>query len=243
MGAQRIKIINIFKSIDGEAYHAGLPTIFLRTYGCNLRCAYNGQSCDTPESWSMEAYNKLYDRPLRELSPEDAFQEIMDLDPNVKHVTITGGEPLLPGNQDWMKQLVSRLLAKGYEVDFETNGAVSLMEMSEWRNNLGTYAMRVHFIMDWKCPGSQMTSKMVPANLAELKPWDVVKCVVCDGDFDEVLAVRERLDANVPLYVSPAFGGVNMPSIPEFVLKHTDLNLKCQLQQHKVFWPIETRDV
>lgn len=243
MDAQRIKIINIFKSIDGEAYHAGLPTIFLRTYGCNLRCAYNGQRCDTPESWSMEAYNKLYDRPLRELAPEDALQEIIDLDPNIKHATITGGEPLLPENQEWMKQLTARLLAKGYEVDFETNGAVDLVKMAEWRDSLGTYAERVHFIMDWKCPGSAMVSKMIPFNLAVLKPWDVVKCVVCDGDFDEVLAVRERLDSRITIYVSPAFGGVDMKSIPEFVLAHTDLNLKCQLQQHKYFWDPMTKDV
>lgn len=239
----RIKVINIFKSIDGEAYHAGLPTIFLRTYGCNLRCAFNGQRCDTPESWSMDAYNKLYGHPLRELSPEEAVQEIVELDPQIKHVTLTGGEPLLPENQEWMKRLVATLFAKGYEVDFETNGAVDLDGMARWRVSFGGYANRIHFIMDWKCPGSAMNAKMVPTNLELLMPWDVVKCVVCDGDFDEVLAVRARLDKDVPIYISPAFGGVDMKSIPEFVLAHTDLNFKCQLQQHKYFWDPTTKDV
>lgn len=239
----RIKIISIFKSIDGEAYHVGLPTIFLRTYGCNLRCAYNGQHCDTPESWSMEEYNKYYARPLRELTPEDAVQEIVDLDPRIQHATITGGEPLLPENQAWMRQLTARLLAKGYEIDFETNGAVDLKEMDAWRSTLTGLAQKVHFIMDWKCPGSKMTSKMIASNLEVLKAQDVVKCVVCDGDFDEVLAVRMRLNPEIPIYVSPAFGGVTMSSIPEFVVEHSDLNLRCQLQIHKYLYPVEQRDV
>lgn len=239
MDAQRIKIINIFKSIDGEAYHAGLPTIFLRTYGCNLRCVY----CDTAESWDLKVHEERYSTPLRELAPDDAVQEIVDLDPNIKHVTITGGEPLLPVNQEWMKQLTARLLAKGYEVDFETNGAVGLTKMAEWRDSLGTYAERVHFIMDWKCPGSAMVSKMDPFNLAVLKPWDVVKCVVCDSDFDEVLAVRERLDDRIPIYVSPVFGQVTMRAIPEFIMAHTGLNLRAQLQIHKYLFPVNEVNV
>lgn len=243
MDAQRVKIINIFKSIDGEAYHAGLPTIFLRTYGCNLRCAYANGGCDTKESWDMATYEKLYQRPLRELSPEDAMQEIVELDPLIKHVTVTGGEPLLPENQEWMKQLTARLLAKGYEVDFETNGAVDLQDMAAWRATLGKLDTKVHFIMDWKCPGSKMTSKMIITNLTALRYWDVVKCVVSDGDFDEVLAVRSRLDMRIPVYVSPAFGGVTMSSIPEFVLAHTGLNFRCQIQAHKVFWDPATKDV
>lgn len=239
----RVKIINIFKSIDGEAYHSGLPTIFLRTYGCNLRCAYANGGCDTKESWDMATYEKLYQRPLWELTPEDAMQMMFDLDPRVKHATITGGEPLLPENQDWMKQLTARLLAKGYEVDFETNGAVDLKDMAAWRSTLGALEAKVHFIMDWKCPGSKMTSKMIASNLEVLKAQDVVKCVVCDGDFDEVLAVRMRLNPEIPIYISPAFGGVRMESIPEFVLGHTDLNFRCQIQAHKVFWDFRAKDV
>ena len=88
-----------------------------------------------------------------------------------------------------------------------------------------------------------MTSKMIASNLEVLKAQDVVKCVVSDDDFDEVLAVRVRLDSEIPIYISPAFGGVRMESIPEFVLAHTDLNFRCQIQAHKVFWDPTTKDV
>ena len=237
----KIKIINIFKSIDGEAYHTGLPTIFLRTYGCNLRCAYAAGGCDTKESWSMAEYEKYYDHPLWEMTPEEAHNKIVETDPRIKHVTLTGGEPLLPDNQEWMKALAQLLLASGYEVDFETNGAVPLAGMAAWRNGLmRSMQARTHFIMDWKCPGSAMNSKMLPENLKALGPQDIVKCVVCDGDFDEVLSVRAKLSgdraANIPIYISPAFGGVKMESIPEFVMDHPDLGFRCQIQSHKIFW-------
>lgn len=235
----RIKIINIFKSIDGEAYNAGYPTIFLRTYGCNLRCTY----CDTAESWNMDRYNELYGRPLKELTAEDAFNEIVELAGDITHVTITGGEPLMPENILWMKQLTSRLLARGFTVDFETNGAVSLKDMALWRDNLHGLMERVHFIMDWKCPSSKMTPRMSLENLECLTAWDVVKCVVADEDFDEVLNLRAKIPVEIPIYISPSFGKVDMKKIPEFVMEHADLNFRAQLQQHKYFWDPATKDV
>lgn len=234
-----LKIINIFKSIDGEAYHAGRPTIFIRTFGCNLRCAY---PCDTPESWDMGVFNKLYNRPLYEMTPEDAIEKIRTLGQGINHVTVTGGEPLLPENVPWMEKFVYDLVTSGYTVDFETNGAVPLADIAKWRSdwNLGN---RVRFIMDWKCPSSKMTSKMIPENLAVMESWDVVKCVVADGDFDEVETVRARLRPETPIYISPSFGKVTMRKIPEFVMERPKENYCCQLQQHKYFWPVDQRDV
>lgn len=235
-----LKIINIFRSIDGEAYHAGRPTIFLRTYGCNLRCAY---PCDTPESWSLDVYSRLYDRPLPELSPKEAFERISELaGDSIRHVTITGGEPLLPENVPWMQVLGNMLLGAGFDIDFETNGSVPLKEMIEWRTSL-EHPVLVHIIMDWKCSSSKMLDKMLPENLGLLRPWDIVKCVVADGDFDDVLAVRERLAPPIPIYISPSFGKVTMSHIPEFVISHPDENFCCQLQQHKYFWDPLTKDV
>lgn len=235
----RIKIISIFKSIDGEAYNAGRPTVFLRTYGCNIRCSY----CDTAESWSMQVHSERYKDPIRELTPEAAVEEIIALAGATRHVTITGGEPLLPENVPWMQELTARLLAKGFCVDFETNGAVPLKDMAEWRESLRSLADRVRFIMDWKCPGSKMNAKMLPENLGYLTPIDVVKCVVMDEDFDEVLAVRARLDEATTVYISPCFGQVTMSRIPDFVVAHDELNFKCQLQQHKIFYPVSAVNV
>ena len=239
MDAQRIKIISIFKSIDGEAYNAGYPTIFLRTYGCNIRCSY----CDTAESWSEQVHRQRYSEPLRELTAEVAAEEMVALAGATRHATITGGEPLLPENVKWMQELTSRLLAKGFCVDFETNGAVPLKEMAEWRGSLRGWASRVRFIMDWKCPGSKMNHKMLPENLGWLTPIDMVKCVVTDEDFDEVLKVRARLDENITVYISPCFGQVTMSRIPGFVVEHDSLHFKCQLQQHKYFYPVDQVNV
>lgn len=234
-----IKIINIFKSIDGEAYHAGRPTIFVRTYGCNLRCAY---PCDTPESWDENVFNRLYKRKLYEMTPEAAFSAMKRLDPDIKHATITGGEPLLPENIPWMQAFTEMLVQDGYDVDFETNGAVSLLEMADWRDRK-FYSKQVRFIMDWKCPSSKMLKRMIPANLAVLGSQDVVKCVVSDIDFEEVDNVRALLDISVPIYISPCFGNVTMSKIPEFVVARPKGNFVCQLQIHKYCWPVEQRDV
>lgn len=229
---ETLKIISIFKSVDGEAYHAGRPTIFLRTWGCNLRCAY---PCDTRESWDMETYEKLYDHPLMELAPGEARRQIQELARGIHHVTITGGEPLLPENVPWMQELCNLLLSDGFIIDIETNGAASLADMAKWRSALPSPA-RVHFIMDWKCSGSKMLLKMLPENLGHLRAWDVVKCVVTDADFPDVEAVRQRLSPEIPIYISPCFGNVTMNAIPEFVLEHSVDNYVCQLQQHKYFW-------
>lgn len=234
-----IKIINIFKSIDGEAYHAGRPTIFIRTFGCNLRCAY---PCDTKESWDMATFDRLYGRPLFEMTPEAAFAAMKRLDADIKHATITGGEPLLPENIPWMQDFTAMLVNDGYDVDFETNGAVSLGDMAEWRDRK-CFGKHVRFIMDWKCPSSGMLQKMIPANLALLGPQDIVKCVVADDDFDEVDNVRAYLDHSIPIYVSPCFGRVTMNKIPEFVIARPNANFVCQLQQHKYYWDATTKDV
>lgn len=234
-----LKIINIFRSIDGEAYHAGRPTVFVRTFGCNLRCAY---PCDTPESWDMGVFNKLYNRPLFEMTPEAAVEMVRRLGPDIYHVTVTGGEPLLPENVPWMEKFTYDLVTSGYTVDFETNGAVPLTDIAKWRDDwaLGN---RVHFIMDWKCPSSKMTARMIPENLDVMKSWDVVKCVVADDDFDEVEKVRARLNSETPIYISPSFGKVTMCKIPEFVMERPKQNYCCQLQQHKYFWDPTTKDV
>ena len=70
-----------------------------------------------------------------------------------------------------------------------------------------------------------------------------MKCVVADDDFDDVLAVRERLAPPTPIYISPSFGKVTMSHIPMFVINHPDGNFCCQLQQHKYFWDPTTKDV
>lgn len=234
-----IKIINIFKSIDGEAYHSGKATLFLRTFGCNLKCGY----CDTVESLTIEGYKKVFgDRPLADMTPDEAFAACEALNPDkaISHITITGGEPLLPRNQQWMKAFAHRMLLAGYDVDFETNGAVDYSEMVAWRNNLGGLMPHLHFIMDWKCPGSGMNGKMSTHNLAVLsKDLDVVKCVCKDGDLAEVARILPLTKA--PVYISPCWGQVNLPSLADFALEHAKDNVRVQFQIHKLIYGADDR--
>lgn len=234
-----IKIINIFKSIDGEAYHSGKATLFLRTFGCNLRCQY----CDTVESLTMEGYKKVFgEKPLIDMTPKDAFAacEALNTDHSISHITITGGEPLLPRNQQWMREFSHMMLLAGYDVDFETNGAVDYTDMVAWRNNLGGLMPHLHFIMDWKCPGSGMNDKMSELNLEILsKDLDVVKCVCKDGDLDEVARILPLTKA--PVYISPCWGQVNLASLADFALKNAKYAPRVQFQIHKLIYGADDR--
>ena len=99
----------------------------------------------------------------------------------IKHITITGGEPLLEENKEWMTAFIENLLFQGFTVDVETNGAVNLLYWKE------KFKMDdVIFIMDWKAPASKMNQFMIKENLSYLDESDIIKIVVTDDDFDEV---------------------------------------------------------
>lgn len=241
-----LKIINIFKSIDGEAYHSGKATLFLRTFGCNLRCHFGEDAaslCDTVESLTVEGYKNVFgDKPMLELSPDEAFTacELLNPDKSITHITITGGEPLLPHNQQWMREFSHKMLLAGYDVDFETNGAIDYTDMVAWRNNLGGLMPHLHFIMDWKCPGSGMNDKMSVHNLEILsKDFDVVKCVCKDNDLSEVERILPYTKA--PVYISPCWGQVYLPSLADFALKHAKEGVRVQFQIHKLIYGADDR--
>lgn len=106
-----LKVCEIFKSIQGEGLLIGMPTIFIRLHGCNLRCKF----CDTKYTWDSDEY--------RLMSEDDIIKDVFRLGKNKlpKIVTITGGEPLL---QD-IRKLVKMLISRGFEVYIETNGTIT----------------------------------------------------------------------------------------------------------------------
>lgn len=228
----KILISEIFESIDGEGYHAGYATVFFRTIACNLRCVW----CDSKYTFEAEENSKWY-------SVQEAVDAVESF--GIKHITITGGEPLLEENQQWMQKFCEELLPRKYEIDFETNGAIDYTEMLGWREDLFVdYQHRVHFIMDWKCPSSKMNSKMLKENLTMLNFHDLIKCVVTDEDFVEVERLLKIVPREVDIYLSPCFGKVTMEKIPEFILQHKEnTNLRAQIQIHKVFWNPNKRGV
>ena len=220
----KILVNEIFESIDGEGYHAGFPTVFFRVVGCNLRCSW----CDSKYTFEAEKESKW-------MSVEEALDAIVTFQLN--HITITGGEPLLEENKEWMTKFINKLLVNGYCVDVETNGAI---DYKYWKHEfLGSPFI---LIMDWKAPSSKMNKFMLESNLAVLDKDDIIKIVVTDNDFEEV----EKIIAKKPkatIYISPVFEQVTMEKIPEFVLKHKNSNVRCQIQLHKIFWNPDKRGV
>ena len=220
----KILVNEIFESIDGEGYHAGFPTVFFRVVGCNLRCSW----CDSKYTFEAEKESKWMS--VKEaVDAVDAFE--------LDHITITGGEPLLEENKEWMTEFIRVLLLSGYEVDVETNGSI---DYSYWKEMFG--ANNFVIIADWKAPSSKMNKFMLESNLAVLGEGDIIKIVVTDSDFEEVEKILAS-NTEATIYISPVFGQVTMEKIPEFVLQHKHSNIRCQIQMHKVLWNPDKRGV
>src|SRR5437870_591824 len=160
-----MQITEIYKSIQGESTHAGVPCTFVRLTGCNLRC-----------SWCDSEYTFQGGEPL---SVGDVLLRVRAL--GVPLVEVTGGEPLLQAD---VLPLMGTLCDEGFEVLLETSGACDVSGVDA----------RVHRIVDVKCPGSGESERNLWSNLDLLGPRDEVKLVVRDrADFDWGLAVvRER---------------------------------------------------
>ena len=220
----RILVNEIFQSIDGEGYHAGFPTVFFRTVGCNLRCVW----CDSKYTFEPEKNSKW-------ITVDEAVAAVKKY--GIKHITITGGEPLMEENKQWMTSFIKALYFEDFIIDIETNGSI---DYSYWKELFDDGSVRI--IMDWKAPSSKMNNLMLESNLEILDEDDIVKIVVEDSDFQEVERVL-NIGTLATIYLSPVFGKVTMEKIPEFVMKHKDENIRCQIQLHKIFWNPNKRGV
>lgn len=211
-----MKVVEIFKSIDGEGIRVGYPVTFIRLAGCNLRCNY----CDTKYSYEDEKFT--------EMTPQEIYNQVYKLEG--KRITLTGGEPLI--HKD-VKVLVDLLIQKGYEVNIETNGSVDI-----------TLFLDKHTIitMDYKCASSDMEDKMLLDNISKLRKQDVLKFVVSDdNDLDTVQRIYRNTKATV--YISPVFGRIEPKQIVEYMLEHNMENCRVQVQLHKIIWNPEERGV
>ena len=209
-----LSITEIFTSIQGESTFAGLPCVFVRLAGCNLRCRY----CD-----STYAYG-----PGVERSAESVVEEVAGLP--VTLVEITGGEPL---QQPETPELCRRLLARGRRVLVETNGTM----------DIGALPPGVVRIVDVKCPGSGEAGRFLAGNLAALKPEDECKFVLCDrADFDWAAAFVRRLDLTrrCTVLFSPVWTTLPPADLAEWILA-SGLAVRLGLQLHKVIWGGDTR--
>lgn len=211
-----LALAEVFKSIQGETSYAGRPCAFVRTVGCNLRCAW----CDTAYAQEGEGIRLTSDEILAEI---ERF--------GTELVCITGGEPLV--QTEGVIELSKALLERGHTVLLETNGTLDLSPVPEG----------VVRIMDVKCPGSGESDKLLPSNLAHLSPSDEVKFVVADrADFDWAVAfISERGLAGGPeILFAPVADRLAPRTLAQWVLA-AGLEVRLQLQLHKLLWPEQDR--
>ena len=216
------KVNEIFLSIDGEGVRTGLPTVFIRLYGCNLKCSY----CDTRYSCENSEYKLM---PLM-----DILEQVLSY--GVPRVTLTGGEPLI---HEGVKDLINSLVVNGIEVNIETNGAVDLEDFWEYK-----YNSKVIFTMDYKCASSGMEDKMKLWNLKLLQPKDVIKFVVSNyNELEKMEYILKESECKARPYVSPVFDKIEPKELVEYILDNKLNNVKVQVQLHKIIWNPNMRGV
>jgi len=216
MIAPTLKVHEIFLSIQGESSFAGWPCVMVRLTGCPLRCVW----CDTKYS-----YAEGTDQTLANI-------EARVLEYNVRHVEITGGEPLA---QPATVQLLSRLCDHGKTVLIETSGAIDIQPVDD----------RVHVIMDIKCPDSGMTDGMRWGNLDRVRSRDEVKFVLAsrsDYEFSRNVIREQDLPSRCTVLLSTVFGNVDHKDVVGWMLED-QLPVRFQLQMHKFIWPPDERGV
>ena len=209
-----MRITEIYQSIQGESSYAGLPCVFVRTTGCDLRCSW----CDSEFTFTGGAQMTL-DEIMAEVEKYDC-----------RLVELTGGEPLL---QREIYELATRLADRGNTVLIETGGHRDISRLDP----------RVIRILDLKCPASGESEKNLWSNLEHLRPVDEVKFVIADrNDYEWTLKTirAHELEDRVKVLISTAFGRVEPERVVEWMLQDK-LRARFQLQLHKYIWPPEAR--
>jgi 7-carboxy-7-deazaguanine synthase len=207
--ASRLRITEIFYSLQGEARTVGIPTIFIRLTGCPLRCEY----CDTTYAFKGGEW----------FTQQDIFAEIKKY--NTNYITVTGGEPLAQKN---CISLLYQLCEQGYEVSLETSGALDISLVDP----------RVSRVMDLKTPSSKEETKNRYENIPLLTKHDQLKFVLCDrNDYDwAVEKITEyNLTSRCEVLFSPGHHQLKAKDLADWILED-QLNVRFQLQLHKLLW-------
>ncbi|MDZ7751494.1 MAG: 7-carboxy-7-deazaguanine synthase QueE [Gammaproteobacteria bacterium] len=206
---ERVRITEIFFSLQGESSSVGIPTTFVRLTGCPLRCGY----CDTAYAFGGGQWMTM-----------EAILEVVARHPT-HHITVTGGEPLA---QERCHALLRRLCDAGYRVSLETSGALPVERVDP----------RVVKVMDLKTPGSGEVGRNRYDNVDHLDPNDEVKFVICDRtDYEWArgqlahLGLRDRCG----ILFSPCAGRQDPAELARWILED-GLPVRFQMQLHKLLW-------
>ena len=211
---ERLRLTEIFLSVQGEARSVGWPTVFVRLTGCPLRCQY----CDTAYAFHGGQWWDI-DAILAEVAKH-----------GVRHVCVTGGEPLA---QKRCIALLEKLCDAGYDVSLETSGALDVSAVDA----------RVSRVVDLKTPGSLEQARNRLENLPLLTARDQVKFVVCsraDYEWARGMLAEHALAERCEVLFSPSFDEVKPRELAEWILEDR-LPVRFQLQLHKVVWDPDAR--
>ncbi|MEA4977541.1 MAG: radical SAM protein [Methanomassiliicoccaceae archaeon] len=201
-----MKICETFVSLQGEGLMMGVPTLFIRTVGCNLDCSW----CDT-----KYAFSGGYDASIGTLAESAA---------DISNICVTGGEPML---QDELPELLDVFLSEGKHVVLETNGSIDVSGLPKDENLM--------ISMDIKCPSSGMTNCMMMSNIAVLGKKDQLKFIISDdADFEFAVDVLKKYTVGTNVIFSPV-GGMDLRPLAEKVLSRK-LEVRVLPQLHKIIW-------
>lgn len=206
---ERLRINEIFHSLQGEADAVGFPTVFVRLTGCPLRCQY----CDTEYAFHAGEWRDV----------DEIVDTVAGFD--TRHVCVTGGEPLAQPN---CRILLARLCDAGHEVSLETSGAMDIAGVDA----------RVARVLDVKTPGSGEAVRNRPENYSLLTRRDQVKFVICsreDFDWSKAYLKEHALSERCQILFSPSYTQISPTALAEWILAER-LPVRFQLQLHKILW-------
>jgi 7-carboxy-7-deazaguanine synthase len=207
--ATRLRLTEIFRSLQGEADSVGVPTVFVRLTGCPLRCVY----CDTAYAFSGGTNWEL----------PQILARVRELE--ASYVCVTGGEPLA---QPGVHALLAALCDAGYRVSLETSGAIAHASVDP----------RVVRVVDVKTPASGEQQRNLYAELESLAAKDQIKFVIADRadyEWSREQLLQRRLDARCTVLFSPSHGVLPPGTLADWILEDR-LPVRFQIQLHKYLW-------
>ena len=205
----RLRLTEVFYSLQGESRSVGWPTVFIRLTGCPLRCGY----CDTKYAYQGGQWCSI----------KNIMQQVQGY--GATYVTVTGGEPLAQKN---CLPLLIELCKAGFEVSLETSGALDIAEVDS----------RVVRVVDVKTPGSGEADKNLFSNFSYLSLKDQLKFVICDRNdylWSKALIAQYQLSDRCEVLFSAAQGELADTVLADWILEDR-LAVRFQIQLHKYLW-------
>jgi 7-carboxy-7-deazaguanine synthase len=207
----KLKINEIFHSIQGETTRAGFPSVLIRLTGCNLRCRY----CDTAYAWTDG----------RDISIDEIIS-VVERYQAADHITVTGGEPLLQENSI---HLMERLVRAGYDIQVETNGSISTRDVPPV----------IRKIVDVKTPSSGEENSFLFENLDYLGSGDELKFVISDKadyTYSKEFLKKYLEKRDIAINFSPVFNRMSFGELADLIL-HDSIRVRLNIQLHRLIWP------